>query len=105
MTFEEVFNDLRSRFIDKDVTAIPNVSFQFNVVGDGEGIFYAEVKDGKLSIEPYEYYDNDAIFEAKYDIFRRIINGELSPVNAYLTGRIKVKGDLGKACILEQVLK
>ena len=35
---------------------------QFNVTGEAEGIFYAEVKEGKLYVEPYEYYDRDAIF-------------------------------------------
>lgn len=105
MTFQEVFNELRDMFINKDVTGIPNIAFQFNIIGESEGIFYAEVKNGKLSIEPYNYNDNNAVLEAKYKVFKRIINGELNPVNAYLTGRLKVTGDLSKAVILEQILK
>lgn len=105
MKFEEAFNELRGLFINKDVSSIPDVAFQFNIIGEAEGVFYGAVRNGKLSIEPYDYKDNDAVFEAKYEVFKRIIEGSLNPVNAYLTKRIKIYGSLEKAVILEQILK
>ena len=46
-----------------DVSGIgEHLAFQFDITGEGQGTFYAEVKEGKLYVEPYEYYDRDAIF-------------------------------------------
>ena len=104
MNFNEAFNNLKEQFKDKDVSNIDNIAFEFRV-NDPEGIFYAEVKNGKLSIEPYNYYDNNCVFTAKYEVFRKIINLELSPISAYLTKKLRVEGDLGKAMILEKIIK
>ena len=59
MKFEEAFKGIKEMFIDKDVSNIEDIAIQFNMIGKPEGVFYAEVKNGKLSIEPYNYYDND----------------------------------------------
>ena len=103
--FEEAFKGIKEMFIDKDVSNIEDIAIQFNMIGKPEGVFYAEVKNGKLSIEPYNYYDNDCVFTAKYEVFRKIINQELSPVSAYFTKKLRVEGDLGKAMILEKIIK
>ena len=104
MNFNEAFESLKEQFINKDVSNIENLAFEFRVK-EPEGVFYAEVKNGKLSIEPYNYYDNNCVFIAKHEVFRKIINQELSPVSAYLTKRLRVDGDLGKAMILEKIIK
>ena len=57
MTYEEVFTQIKSIFMEADVSGEKeHVAFQFNVTGEGEGAFYAEVKEGTLCVEPYEYY-------------------------------------------------
>ena len=49
--------------MDADVSDIQeHLAYQFNITGEAEGIFYAEVKEGKLYVEPYEYFDRDAMF-------------------------------------------
>ena len=105
MNFNEAFESLKEQFINKDASNIEDIAIQFNMIGKPTGVFYAEVKNGKLSIEPYEYYDNDAVFEGTYEVFCKIISGQINPVKAFLTGKIKVHGDLGKAAMLEKVLK
>ena len=104
MNFNEAFESLKEQFINKDVSKIENLAFEFRV-NDPEGVFYAEVNNGKLSIEPYNYYNNNCVFIAKYEVFRKIINLELSPISAYLTKKLRVEGDLGKAMILERLIK
>ena len=104
MNFNEAFKSLKEQFINKDVSKIENLAFEFRVK-EPEGVFYAEVKSGKLNIEPYNYYDNNCVFTAKYEVFRKIINQELSPVSAYLTKKLRVEGDIRKAMILEKIIK
>ena len=103
MEFKDCFNELKKDFINKDVSNVPNVVFEFNI--KDIGVFYAKVQDGKLDIQPYNYYDNDVSFTAKFEIYKKIINGELDPIKSFFTGRLKVSGDLGKAALLQSILK
>ena len=92
-------------FSKADVSGIKeHLAFQFNITGEGEGAFYAEVKDGVLSIEPYEYYDRDAIFICSADTLLKIAAGKLDPVFAFTTGKLKVEGSLDKALELQKFL-
>ena len=63
MTYAEIFSEIKKKFYYADVSDISeHLAFQINIIGEGEGIFFVEVKDGKLYIEPYEYFDRDAIY-------------------------------------------
>lgn len=103
MEFKDCFNELKKDFVNKDVRNIPNVVFEFNI--KDIGVFYAKVENGKLDIQPYNYYDNDVSFTAKFETYKKIINGELDAIKAFFTGRLKVSGDLVKAVILQNILK
>ena len=61
-------------------------------------------KDGNLYIEPYEYYDRDAIFIATADTFRKIMSGDMDPVWAFTIRKLKVEGNIEKALKLKDLL-
>lgn len=62
MTYADMFSKVKGMMMEADVSTVnEHLAYQFNVTGEAEGIFYAEVKEGKLYVEPYEYYDRDAI--------------------------------------------
>ena len=105
MTYSEFFAEVKGVFMDADVSDVTeHLAFQFNIVGEAEGIFYVEVKDGKLYVEPYEYYDRDAMFICTAERHRKIAEGTLDPVNAFLTGRLKVEGNIDKALKLKSLI-
>jgi len=105
MTFEEIFSDMKEQFQDTDVSGIKeHLAYQFNIVGEGEGKYYVEVKDGQLHIEPYEYYDRDAVFTAKADVFKKIVSGKLDPVMAVTLQKLKVEGNIEKALMLKEFI-
>ncbi|MCH5251500.1 MAG: SCP2 sterol-binding domain-containing protein [Lachnospiraceae bacterium] len=105
MTFEEIFNKVKDMFQDTDVSHIQeHLAYQFNITGEGEGIFYVEVKDGQLHIEPYEYYDRDAIFICKAETLFKIISGKTDPVLAFTIGKLKVEGSIEQALKLKNFL-
>lgn len=105
MTYEEIVAKVREIFKNADVSKVDeHLAYQFNIEGEGEGAFYVEVKDGELFIEPYEYYDRDAVFICKADVLFKIISGKLDPVMAFTIGKLKVEGDLGKALKLKEFM-
>ena len=91
--------------MDADVSEInEHLAYQFNIVGEAEGIFYAEVKEGKLYVEPYEFFDRDAIFIASADTLMKIAEGKLDPVFAFTTQKLKVEGSIEKALRLKEII-
>ena len=82
-----------------------HLAFQFNITGEGEGAFYAEVKDGVLYVEPYEYYDRDAIFICSADTLLKLASGKLDPIFAFTVGKLKVEGSLEKAMMLQKFIQ
>ena len=106
MTFSEYFASVKTTFMDTDVSDITeHLAYQFNVTGEAEGIFYVEVKEGNLYIEPYEYYDRDAIFTGTAKLFTEIMTGKKDPVHEFLCLRLKVEGNLDKALKLKDLIE
>ena len=60
------------------------------------------VDDGKVSVtEGGE--DADAVISASEATFEKIVSGEQNPTSAYMTGKLKVKGDMGAAMKLQKL--
>lgn len=105
MTFQEIFEDVRNTFMQADVKDYKgHLALQVNLRGEGEGAFYAELSDGNLNVEPYEYYDRDVIFTVDSKDFLKIVHGKLDPVFAFTVGRLKINGDLGKALEIQKLI-
>lgn len=105
MTYEEFFAEVKSVFAGTDISDLQeHLAYQFNITGEGEGAFYVEAKEGQLYIEPYEYYDRDAIFICSADTLRKLMNGELDPVYAFTTQKLQVEGNLDKALKLKELI-
>ena len=49
MTYAEFFAEIKGRFMEADVSDLTeHLAYQFNITGEASGIFYVEVKEGKL---------------------------------------------------------
>ena len=107
MTYLELFNEIKEKFKDADVSEIQeHLAYQFNIEDkDAGGAFYVEVKDGKLYVEPYEYYDRDAIFTCAPEVLIKIADGEMDPVAAYLEQKLRVEGNIEKALRLKEIIE
>lgn len=106
MTYESIVEAVREKFKDTDVSWVNGVlAYQFNITGKAEGIFYVEVKDKQLHVEPYDYHDRNAAFTMSGTTLMKLINGKLDPVLAFTTGKLKVDGDIDKALEITKFLK
>lgn len=105
MTFDEVFSQIKEVFSGADVSDVhERLAYQFNIQGEAQGVFYAEVKDGVLTIEPYEYHDRDAGFTCTGETLLKIVNKKLDPVLAFTVGKLKVDGSIEKALRIQQLI-
>lgn len=106
MTYAEFFSMVKDTFMKADTSDVTeHLAYQFNIVGEAEGIFYVEAKEGKLYVEPYEYFDRDAMFICTAETLIKIASGELDPIVAVTLQKLKVEGNIDKALKLKGLLE
>lgn len=107
MTYADLFYEIKGKFMGADVSDIhEHLAFQFNIEDEeAGGIFYVEVKDGVLYVEPYEYFDRDAMFICAPDVLLGIAEGSLDPVAAFMEQKLRVEGNIDKALRLKEIIE
>ncbi len=95
MTYEQIVKKVKSKFSKADASGIDGiVALQINLEGKKvDGIFYIEVKDHNVNVEPYEYYDRNAIVTVNPTNLTKIIDGKLDPIDACGSGKLNIDGD------------
>lgn len=105
MTYEELVDQVKKIAEKADAGKIQgHLVFQFNIEGEAAGAFYLEITDGKINIQPYEYYDRDVLVTCSAETLLKIMSGKLDPILAFTTKKIRVEGDLGKAVMLKEIV-
>lgn len=106
MTYAEFFYEIKNRFMGTDISDIKeHLAYQFNIEDEeAGGIFYVEAKNGELFVEPYEYYDRDAMFTSDPDTLMKMAEGKIDPIWAFTTGKLKVEGNIDKALRLKEII-
>jgi putative sterol carrier protein len=95
----EFFETLETR-VDPAKAAGMTASYRFDI--DGAGTWTVDVDDGKVSVTE-DGADADCTISASSETFLKIANGEQNPTAAYMSGKLKVKGDMGQAMKLQKL--
>jgi putative sterol carrier protein len=99
MTAREFFESLEGR-IDPSKTAGMTNSYVFEI--DGAGTWKVDVQDGSVSVTE-RGGDADATISASEETFEQIASGDMNATTAYMTGKLKIKGDMGAAMKLQKL--
>ena len=99
-TVQEFFETLPSR-ADTSKTAGMNNSYGFDI--EGAGRWTVKVTDGNVSVEDGLADGSDCTISASQEVFEKIVAGEQNPTSAYMTGKLKLKGDMGAAMKLQKL--
>ncbi|HEY7196878.1 MAG TPA: SCP2 sterol-binding domain-containing protein [Gaiellaceae bacterium] len=99
-TAREFFEGLEQH-VDPARTAGKHVSYRFDVRGVGS--WRVVLDDGSLSVEESDA-DADCVVEADEKTFLGIVRRERSPIGAYLSGKVKVRGGASRLADLQDVL-
>jgi putative sterol carrier protein len=96
---KEFFETLETR-VDPAKAAGLNASYRFEI--DGAGTWLVEVDDGNVSVSE-NGGDADTVISTSAETFMKIAGGEQNPTSAYMSGKLKVKGDMGQAMKLQKL--
>jgi putative sterol carrier protein len=94
------FEGLQTRV---DPTRIAGVDQTFRFEIEGEGVWRVAIHDGAVTVTENGDGAADATIRASSEVFERIVSGEQNPATAYMSGKIKIDGDLGAAMKLQQL--
>lgn len=94
------FDALEGRVEPDKVKGIDH-SYAFDI--EGEGVWLVDVRDGKLTVTESPEGDADVTIKTSSQVFDRLAAGEQNPTIAYMTGKLKISGDLGAAMKLQKL--
>jgi len=96
---QEFFEGLPTR-VAADRIAGMNNTYVFDI--EGAGTWTVVVADGAIEVSEGAG-DADCTFSASAESFEKIVAGEQNPTTAYMTGKLKIKGDMGAAMKLQKI--
>ena len=99
MPAKEFFESLPTRTDASKLAGMTN-SYLFDI--DGEGQWHVVVQDGQVNVTEGGG-DADATISTSSDVFEKIVAGEQNATTAYMTGKLKIKGDMGAAMKLQKL--
>lgn len=103
MTFDDLLAKTREIASSLDASGTDFLAVQVNLKEGG--ILYVEVKDGAITVEPYEYNDRNCAIAINMKNYDKLLDGKLDPVVAFTMRKLKVDGDVGKALEFANLLK
>jgi putative sterol carrier protein len=95
----EFFKALPSR-VDAANTAGMNNSYVFDI--DGAGTWTVKVADGSVTVDEGDT-GGDCTISTSAETFEKVVKGEQNPTAAYMSGKLKIKGDMGAAMKLQKL--
>lgn len=106
MTVEEILQKIEGKVQEyPEVIEGLNATYMFHITGEDGGEYSVTFSDKKAEINKGETDKADCKVTINVDNFKKMIQGNLNATTAFMTGKIKVKGNMGLALKLESILK
>ncbi|MFS0673855.1 SCP2 sterol-binding domain-containing protein [Ornithinibacillus sp. 179-J 7C1 HS] len=104
-TLEDVWKDIEAKLSDKkEPYAGTTATYEIQIT-DEDASYVLRFDNGNLSIHAGAAENADCTLKMKDAIFRKFLAGNLNSMTAFMTGKLKVDGNIGLALKLESMLK
>jgi len=103
-TPDEVVGDMPGLFIPEKA-GNTNAVCQFDLTGDNAGKWYIKIADGQATSGKGEVENPNLTLIADSGDFVKIYSNQLDPTAAFMSGKLKVKGDMGLAMRMQSMFR
>ncbi len=98
----ELFQQMPARF-DASKAGDMKASVQFDLSGDGGGSWAVNIADGKCDVVEGGVDSPTASVIMDAGDYSKMVSGDLNPMMAFMSGKIKVDGDLNSVMKVQQL--
>lgn len=103
-TIQEIFDGMPGAFLAEKAVGL-NAVIQFEMTGEDGGAYYATIANGQCTVTQGIAPNPTMTLSATAADYIRIVNGELNPMQAFMQGKVKMKGDMSLAMKMQQFFK
>jgi putative sterol carrier protein len=100
-TAKEFFDSLAERVNGRGHAAAVDASYVFHIAGSGT--WTVKILDGQVAVTEGDA-GGDCTVSTSEETFQRLVARRQNPVTAYMTGKLKVDGDIDAALKLKDIL-
>lgn len=94
------FDAMEGNF-NSDKAAGMKAVYQWDITGEGGGKWHAEIADGKCAVKEGAHASPNITITVAAKDWLDIVNGKLDGQMAFMSGKLKVKGDMSLAMKLK----
>jgi len=103
-TVKETFDLMSTRFKAANAAGV-NKAIQYDITGDGGGTWHAVIKDGTCTVNSGAASAPDLTVTMSSSDWLDMTAGKLNGQMAFMSGKLKLKGDMGLAMKLASLFQ
>lgn len=97
--------DSLKKLVSADLVKQINGVYAFQISDASPADWYLDLKNGNGKLDSGAFDGKvNCTLTMKSDSFNKMISGSLKPTTAFMTGKLKIKGDMGLAMKLEKLM-
>jgi putative sterol carrier protein len=98
----QIFPEMAQRFNPAKAEGM-NATIQFNLSGDNGGLYWVKIADGKAEAGQGQADNPKMTLKAAADDWFAVATGKMNAMQAFMSGKLKIEGDMGMAMKLQSL--
>lgn len=103
---EEIFQEIE-KVLNENPKPIAGITaiYQYDLSGEDGGTYQLHLSEGKAKVEKETPAEADCTLQMSVNDFKEMLLGNLSGTAAFMSGKLKIKGNISQAMKLENLLR